>query len=109
MMVGAIVAPSVLPANAATAAMLSGLADAAELAKSVGDADRQARYTKACRLAARFVIQLQIREAECYFIRSRIDAVNGIRTSPTDWRIRLDNCQHALIGLIKARQTLFPD
>ncbi|NOX58075.1 MAG: hypothetical protein GXP29_04360 [Planctomycetes bacterium] len=108
-LVGAIVAPGVLPPNAGTAAMLSGLADAAELAQDVGDVERFHRYVEACRLAARFVMQLQIREEECYFIRSLPDAVNGIRTSPMNWRIRLDNCQHALIGLIKARQVLFPD
>lgn len=109
MLEGAIVAPGILPANAATAAMLSGLVDAARLAKNTGDEARYDRYVSACRLAVRFVIQLQIREKECYFVRSLPDAVNGIRTSPTDWRIRLDSCQHALIALTKARRLLFPD
>ncbi len=109
MLVGAIAAPGILPANAATAAFLSGLADAAQLAKETGDSQRFERYSKACRLAVRFVIQLQIRKEECFFVRSLIDSVDGIRTSPMDWRIRIDNCQHALIGLIKTRQLLFAD
>ncbi|HNO78854.1 MAG TPA: hypothetical protein PKN33_12415 [Phycisphaerae bacterium] len=107
MLVGAIAAPGILPANAATAAMLSGLTEAAKLAKETGDTKRYDRYTEACRLAARFVMQLQVRKEECFFVRSQPDTVNGIRTSPIDWRIRIDNCQHALIGLTKARQTLF--
>ena len=109
MLVGAIVAPGILPANAATAAMLSGLVEAAHLAKETNDSQRSERYRHACRLASRFVMQLQIRKEECYFVRSLPDTVDGIRTSPMDWRIRLDNCQHALIGLTKARQLLFAD
>lgn len=109
MLVGAIAAPGVLPANAATAAMLSGLVEAARLAKETGDAQRFERYSHACRLAARFVMQLQIRKEECFFVRSLPDTVDGVRTSPMDWRIRLDNCQHALIGLTKACQLLFAD
>ncbi len=109
MLVGAIAAPGILPANAATAAMLSGLAEAATLAKETGDEQRYIRYSEACRLAARFVLQLQIRKEECFFVRSLPDTVNGIRTSPIDWRIRIDNCQHAIIGLTKAGKTLFAD
>ncbi|GJM24646.1 MAG: hypothetical protein DHS20C16_10610 [Phycisphaerae bacterium] len=109
MLVGAIAAPGILPANAATAAMLSGLVEAAQLAKETGDSQRFERYRNACRLAVRFVMQLQIRKEECFFVRSLPDTVNGVRTSPMDWRIRLDNCQHALIGMTKARQLLFAD
>ncbi len=109
MLTGAIAAPGILPANAATAAMLSGLVDAARLAKETNDSKRFERYSNACRLAARFVLQLQVRKEECFFVRSLPDTVDGIRNSPMDWRIRIDNCQHALIGLIKARQLLFAD
>lgn len=96
-------------AGVATAAYLEGFADALKLARSVGDTERAARYEKVVRQAARFVIQLQVRPEEAYFVRSPQDAVGGIRTSPSLNLLRIDHCQHALVGLMKARQVLFPD
>ncbi len=96
-------------AGVATAAYLEGFADALVLARSVGDAERARRYESLVRRAARFVMQLQIRPEEAYFIRSPIDAVGGIRSTPTLNLLRIDHAQHALVGLIKARQALFPD
>jgi hypothetical protein len=91
----------------ATATYLEGFADALQLARSVGDAARVERYEEVVREATRFVMQLQIRPEEAYFIHSLRDAVGGIRTSPSLNLLRIDHCQHALIGLIKARQVLF--
>ena len=96
-------------AGVATAAYLEGFADALWLARSVGDRERAERYEKVVRSAARFVMQLQVRPEEAYFIRSPQDAVGGIRTSLALNLLRIDHCQHALVGLIKARQVLFPD
>jgi len=96
-------------AGVATAAYLEGFADALALARSVGDVERAAKYEAVVRSAARFVMQLQIRPEEAYFIRSPQDAVGGIRTSPSLNLLRIDHCQHALIGLIKARQVLYGD
>ena len=95
-------------AGVATAAYLEGFADALALARSVGDAPRAERYERVVRQAARFVMQLQVRPAEAYFIRSPQDAIGGIRTSPSLNLLRIDHCQHALVGLIKAREVLFP-
>jgi hypothetical protein len=66
------------------------------------------RYEQVVRAATRFVMQLQVRPEEAYFIRSPQDAVGGIRTGPALNLLRIDHCQHALIGLIKAREALFP-
>ncbi len=96
-------------AGVATAAYLEGFADALALAREVGDAKRAERYEQVVRHAARFVMQLQVRPEEAYFIRSPQDAVGGIRTTPALNLLRIDHCQHALVGLIKARQVLFPD
>jgi len=95
-------------AGVATAAYLEGFADALVLARETGDTERTARYEELVRGAARFVMQLQIRPKEAYFIRSPQDAVWGIRTAPALNLLRIDHCQHALIGLIKARKALFP-
>ena len=79
------------------------------LAREVKDQKRTRRYESLVRDAARFVMQLQIRPEEAYFIRSPQDAVGGIRTTPSLNLLRIDHCQHALVGLIKARKVLFPE
>ncbi len=96
-------------AGVATAAYLEGFADALALAREVGDVARAQRYERVMRGAVRFVMQLQVRPEEAYFIRSPRDAVGAIRTTPSLNLLRIDHCQHALVGLIKARQTLFGD
>jgi AMMECR1 domain-containing protein len=96
-------------AGVATASYLEGFAEALALARFVGDAERVKRYETVVRRAARFVMQLQVRPEETYFMRSPQDAVGGIRATPSLNLLRIDHCQHALIGLIKARQVLYPD
>lgn len=96
-------------AGVSTASYLEAFADALRLARVVGDEPRVKRYEELARSAARFVLQLQFRPEEAYFVRSPRDAVGGIRTAPALNLMRIDHCQHALIALIKSRQTLFPD
>jgi len=91
----------------ATASYLEGLTDALILARRVGDSERARRYERAVRLAARFVLQLQVRPEEAYYAISPQDTVWGIRTSLSDNRLRIDHCQHALLAWIKTRQVLF--
>jgi len=93
----------------ATASYLEAFADALSLARETGDAQRAARYEIVVRLAARFVMQLQVRPEEAYFIRSPQDAVGGMRTGPALNLLRIDHCQHALIALIKTRKVLYPE
>lgn len=92
-----------------TASYLNAIADALSLAKAIDDSKRVQRYEQVVRLAVRFVIQLQIRPQEAYFMRSPQDAVGGIRATPSWPRLRIDHGQHALIALIKARQVLYPE
>ena len=102
---GAITAPG-LPASASTAAFVAALADAAELASQFGDEQRHRDYASAAVWGARFVMQLQFREVECYFVRSVQDTVNGIRRSPIDCRISSDDCAEAIIALTCVKQLL---
>lgn len=105
---GGIAAHSRGRVGVATAAYLEGFADALDLARRLGDMERAARYERLVRGAARFVMQLQFRPEEAYFVPSPQDAVGGIRTSPSLNLLRIDHCQHALIALIKTRQALYP-
>lgn len=93
----------------ATASYLEGFTDALRLARRVGDQPRSQRYRGAVRLAARFVMQLQVRPVEAYYVSSLQDAVGGIRTSPSNNLLRIDHCQHALLALMKTRQVLFAE
>jgi len=95
--------------DVSTALHLQGFAEALSLARAVGDAKRVETYEQIVRDAARFVLQLQVRPQEAYCMRSARDVVGGIRTAPQLNRLRIDNCQHALLGLTKARRALYPD
>jgi len=96
-------------AGVSTASYLEGFADALSLARAVGDEERAGRYERVVRYAARFVMQLQFRKEEAYFVRSLQDTVGGIRTSPALNLLRIDHCQHALTALTKTRRVLFAD
>lgn len=95
-------------AGVATASYLEAFADALTLARALGDKKRIGRYEEVVRGAARFVMQLQVRPEEAYFARSPQDMIGGVRAGPALNRLRIDHCQHALVGLWKARQALFP-
>ena len=96
-------------AGVATAAYLEGFADALALARETGDQGRAQRYEQVVRGAARFVMQLQVKPEEAYFVRSPQDAVGGVRTTPALNLLRIDHVQHALVALIKARKVLYRD
>ena len=93
--------------GADTAIYLAALADALLLAERVGDRRRAATYRNATLSAVRFVLQLEVREMGCYYIRSPRDALGGVRTAPWDGRIRVDHCADALRALQRARIALY--
>jgi len=95
--------------SAVTCIHLESLADALELARELGEAKRAKRYQQAVRAAARFVMQLQFRPQEGFYVRSTIDCYGGIRRSPWDSRLRIDNSARALTALNRTRQVLFHD
>jgi len=97
--------PGVVGAD--TARYLAALADGAAIARRIGDEARIARYERAVRGAARFVMQLEVRGPGCYYIRSRRDALGGVRRSSWNNGLRADDCAEAIISLSRARAVLF--
>jgi hypothetical protein len=90
-----------------TASYLEAFAAALALARERGEHERARRYEAVVRRAARFVLQLMVRPEECYYILSPKDMVGGVRTNPVNHHLRIDHCQHALLGLMKTREVLF--
>ena len=93
--------------GADTAIYVAALADGAALADRVGDKERAKRDRAGVLAGARFILQLEIREEGCYYVRNPWDALGGIRTAPWDHRLRADYCADALTALIRARQVLY--
>lgn len=92
-----------------TADYLAALADAVQLAKRIGDSAREVRYQSAVAAAARFILQLEFREAGCYYVRGTRNAMGGIRAALWDGRLRADSTAMAIESLIRARSILAPD
>jgi hypothetical protein len=90
-----------------TAWYLSALAEGLRLADRAGDRERVKRYRAAVSAAARFVMQLEVREGGTFYVRTRRDALGGMRMRPWDSRIRIDHCAEALLALMNAREALF--
>lgn len=90
-----------------TANYLSALSEGLALAERIGDRDRAKRYRRAVRLAARFILQLEVRESGCYYVRNPRDALGGVQAAPWDNRLRVDRCADGLLSLISARRALF--
>lgn len=106
-MAGAINAYKLGEVGIDTAVYLAALCDAARLAERVGDAERSDRYRAAVRAAARFVMQLEFREAGCFFVNLKREALGGVRAALWDGRLRVDHTAAALKGLIEARRLLY--
>jgi hypothetical protein len=106
---GAIDPPGREGPGAATALALQGLTEALALARQRGDTARATRYEPAVRAATRFVLQLQFRREEGFYVRSPRDCYGGIRNALWDNRIRIDHCGQALTALERVREVLFPD
>jgi hypothetical protein len=93
--------------GADTALYLAALADGLALARRIGDEPRAERYRRATLAAARFVMQLEVREMGCYHVGSPRDVLGGIRTTPWNGRIRADYCADSVISLMQTRMALF--
>ncbi len=95
------------PHASATGVYVEGLADALAQARDGGDRARATAYARAIWRAVRSLRQLQVRDGIDAFYVARRDRVDGaIRTESYDNEIRVDNVQHALMGLLKARPLL---
>ena len=95
------------PHAASTGAYLEGLADAAALARALGQGARAASYDRAVRRGLRSLRQLQFRDRRDAFYVSRKRRVMGaLRTEVYDNAVRLDSAAHALTAAIKILQPM---
>jgi len=106
-LIGGVVDRTSNTADASTAVCLLAFADAHWMADRLGDRERLIRYAQAMRLAARFVMQLQFRSAECFYVGSPQDVVGAVRASLWDHRLRVDDSALALWALTRAREQLY--
>jgi hypothetical protein len=96
-------------ADARTGEYLMGFSAAVRLARILDDEPRARRYELLVRRAARFVMQLQFREEECFYVRSFQDTVGGIRRSLSNHTLRIDQSAAGLLGLLDAMEVLYPE
>lgn len=81
-----------------TAVYLEGLAYAYAAARAAGDETRAAAYCSSLRWGWRYLIQLQFREENAFYLRHRQRVLGGLRTTLADNQVRCDNVQHAAMA-----------
>lgn len=106
-LVGGFVEPGDTSPNASAARCLLALCDAHWMAGRLGDKPRQRDFEAAIRLAARFVMQLQFRGEECFYVGSPETVIGGVRASPWNNDLRANDTAAALWALTRAREELF--
>lgn len=90
------------PHASSTAVYLEGLIDAWQLARDAGDPERPARYRLAILRGLRSLMQLQFQDdIDMYYVSERERVQGGMRTTTYDNSIRVDNVQHALMGILR--------
>ena len=95
------------PHAASTGAYMEGLADAATLARAVGDRARASAYERALARGLRSLRQLQFRdERDAFYISRRKRVLGALRTEVYDNAVRVDSAAHALAAAVKIMQPL---
>lgn len=90
------------PHASSTAVYCEGLADAAALAREVGDNARTASYERAVARGMRSLRQLQFRdERDAFYVSRRDRVMGGLRTTVYDNAVRVDSAGHALAAALK--------
>ena len=90
------------PHASSTAVYLEGLADAAPVARALGESRRAERYERAVRRGLRALRQLQFRDRRDMFYISRPERVRGaLRAKAYDNAVRVDSAGHALAAAVK--------
>jgi hypothetical protein len=99
-----------VPHASSTGVYLEGLIDAWQLARDLGEHDKREFYRVAMLRGVRSMMQLQfVDDVDMYYVRDRNYVEGGIRTTVYDNRIRCDNVQHPLMGIIKIVRMFGPD
>jgi hypothetical protein len=98
------------PHAASDGVYLEGLVAAYRLAIADGDDPRSSGYRLAINRVLRNLMQLHFGDEIDRFYVSRPDPVQGgMRTTPYENEIRVDNVQHSLMGVLGVLQTFAPD
>ena len=92
----------------ASAVYLEGFNDALRTAEALGDKRRTERYRRIVTEAVRFVMQLQFREEECYYVLAPREVIGALRNTPFDPSLRIDHAQHALAAMLGASDYFSP-
>jgi hypothetical protein len=88
------------PHASSTAVYLEGLIDAYRLATKVNDQERKKRYRDAIERGLRSLMQIQFTNGvDMFYVSKREHVFGGLRTTEYDNSIRVDNVQHAFMGL----------
>jgi hypothetical protein len=91
-----------VPHASSTGVYIEGLIDAWQLARDLGDGERRELYRLALIRGIRSMMQLQfVDDVDMFYVRDRKSVEGGIRTTLFDNRIRCDNVQHPMMGIIK--------
>ena len=94
------------PHASSTAVYLEGLIDAYRLAVKVGDKEHQKRYRDAIERGLRSLMQIQFTDGvDMFYVSKREHVFGGLRTTEYDNSIRVDNVQHAFMGLQRIVKT----
>ena len=90
------------PHASSTGVYLEGLADAAALARAVGDWTRASAYERTIARGLRSLRQLQFRgEHDAFYISKRTRVLGALRTEAYDNAVRVDSAAHALMAAIR--------
>ena len=90
------------PHAASTGAYMEGLADAAALARALGDGGRAAAYGRALERGLRSLRQLQFRDRiDAFYVARRSRVLGALRTEVYDNAVRVDSAAHALAAAIR--------
>ncbi|MDE0391273.1 MAG: hypothetical protein OXI57_04295 [Rhodospirillales bacterium] len=90
------------PHASSTGVYLEGFADAAALARAVGDHARASTYDRAIRRGLRSLRQLQFRdERDAFYVSRKKRVMGALRTEVYDNAVRVDSAAHALTAAIK--------
>ncbi|PRQ00421.1 hypothetical protein [Enhygromyxa salina] len=91
-----------VPHASSTGVYLEGLIDAWQLARDVGDDQKREFYRVSMLRGIRSMMQLQfVDDVDMFYVSDRKYVEGGIRTTVFDNRIRCDNVQHPMMGIIK--------
>jgi hypothetical protein len=91
-----------VPHASSTGVYLEGLIDAWLLARDLGDTERREYYRLSLLRGIREMMQLQfVDDVDMFYVKDRKYVEGGIRTTLFDNRIRCDNVQHPMMGIIK--------